>query len=44
MAKNDKQKNKQDLGRIATRIIAAVLAVLMVVAFAATVIYYLINM
>lgn len=39
-----KQKNKRDIGRIATRIIAAVLAFLMVVAFATTAIYYLINM
>lgn len=42
--KHNKQKNKQDIGRIATRIIAAVLAFLMVVAFATTAIYYLVNM
>ena len=35
-------KNKHDIGKIATKIIAAILAILMVVAFAGTLIYYLV--
>ena len=38
----NKHKNKRDIGRIAIRIIAAILAVLMVLAVAATLIYYLV--
>ena len=37
-------KKQRDIGRIATKIIAAILAILMVVAFAGTLIYYLIAM
>lgn len=35
-------KKQHDIGRIATKIIAAILAILMVVAFAGTLIYYLV--
>ncbi len=35
-------KKQHDIGRIATRIIALVLAILMVVAVAGTLIYYLV--
>ena len=35
-------KKQHDIGRIATKIIAGFLAVLMVVAFAGTLIYYLV--
>ena len=35
-------KKQRDIGRIATKVIAAILAVLMVVAFAGTLIYYLV--
>ena len=36
-----KQKNKRDLGKIAIKIIALILALLMILAVAATLIYYL---
>lgn len=35
-------KNKHDIGRIATKVIATILAVLMVLAVAGTLIYYLV--
>lgn len=35
-------KKQRDIGRIATRIIAAILAILMVAAVAGTLIYYLV--
>ena len=35
-------KKQRDIGRIATKIVAAILAVLMVVAVAGTLIYYLV--
>ena len=38
------KKQKRDMGKIATRVMAGVLAVLMVVGFAATLIYNLIAM
>ena len=41
---NKKQKNKRDMGKIATRVMAAILAILMVLAVASTLIYYLINL
>ncbi len=41
---NKKQKNRRDMGKIATRIVAAILAVLMVLAVASSLIYYLISM
>lgn len=41
---NKKQKNRRDMGEIATRVIAAILAVLMVLAVASSLIYYLISM
>ncbi len=41
---NKRQKNKRDVGKIATRIVAAILAVLMVLAVASSLIYYLIGM
>ena len=41
---NKRQKNKRDVGKIATRIVAAILAVLMVLAVASSLIYYLICM
>ncbi len=37
-----KEKNKRDIGKIATKIIAAILALFMILAVAATLIYYLI--
>lgn len=40
----EKQKNKRDVGKIATRIMAAILAILMILAMGTTLIYYLINM
>lgn len=40
--KMNKENRKKDMGKIATRIMAAVLALLMVVGFAATLIFYLI--
>lgn len=39
-----KQKNKRDLGKVAVRVIALILAILMVLAVAATLIYYLVTM
>lgn len=39
-----KQKSKRDMGKIATRIIAAILAILMILAVATTLVYYLVNM
>ena len=41
---NKRQKNKRDVGKIATRMVAAILAVLMVLAVASSLIYYLIGM
>ena len=35
-----KEKNKRDIGKIATKIIAAILAILMILAVSATFIYY----
>lgn len=35
-----KEKNKRDIGKIATKIIAAILAILMILAVSATLIYY----
>ena len=40
----EKQKNKRDVGKIATRIMAAILAILMLLAMGTTLIYYLITM
>lgn len=40
--KEKKNKNR-DIGKIATRVIAAILALLMVLAMGATLIYYLIG-
>ena len=40
----EKKKNKRDVGKIATRIMAAILAILMLLAMGTTLIYYLINM
>lgn len=37
-------KKQHDIGKIATKIMAAVLAILMVVGFAGTLIYYLVTM
>ena len=37
-----KEKNKRDIGKIVTKIIAAILALFMILAVAATLIYYLI--
>ena len=44
--KEEKMGNKQrhDIGKIATRIMAAILAILMIVGVAGTLIYYLIAM
>ena len=39
-----KQKIKRDVGKMATRIIALVLAIVMVLAMAATLVYYLVAM
>lgn len=41
---NKKAKDRRDVGKIATRVIAAILAVLMVLAVASSLIYYLISM
>ena len=41
---NNKQKNRRDIGRIATKIVAALLAILMVLAVAGTLMYYLIEL
>lgn len=35
-------KKQHDIGKIATKIVAAILAILMVVGFAGTLIYYLV--
>lgn len=37
------QKNKRDIGRIATKIIAGILALTMVLAVGATLIYYIVT-
>lgn len=37
-------KKQRDIGRIAIKVIASILAVLMVAAFAGTLIYYLVAM
>lgn len=37
-------KKKREIGKIATRIVAAILAILMLVGFAGTLIYYLVAM
>ena len=37
-----KQKNKHDIGKIGVRVIALILAILMILAVAATLIYYLV--
>lgn len=37
------QKNKKDIGRIATKIIAGILALTMVLAVGATLIYYIVT-
>ena len=42
--KEKKQKNKGDIGRIATKVMAAVLAELMILAVGGTLVYYLKNM
>ncbi len=39
---NKKEKNRRDYGKIATRIIAAVLAVMMIFAVVASLVFYLI--
>lgn len=39
--KNKKENNRKDFGRIAVRVIAAILALIMVLAVAATLFYYL---
>ncbi len=36
-----KEKVKRDIGRVAIKIIAAILAIVMIVAFGATLVYYL---
>ena len=36
-----KEKNRRDLGKIATRVIAGILAILMVLAVGATLVYYI---
>ena len=36
-----KEKAKRDIGRIATKIIAAILAIVMILAVGATLVYYL---
>ena len=40
---NIKEKKNRDIGKIATRVIAAILALLMVLAMGTTLIYYLIG-
>lgn len=42
--KEKKQKNKRVIGKIATKVMAAVLALLMILAVGGTLVYYLINM
>ena len=37
-----KEKTKKDLGRIAIKIIATILAILMILAVAATLVYYIV--
>lgn len=39
---DNKEKNKRDIGRIATKIIAGVLALSMLLAVGATLIYYIV--
>lgn len=39
---NNKNKNKHDLGKIATKIMAVVLALLMLLSVVATLVYYLV--
>lgn len=39
---DNKEKNRRDIGRIATKIIAGVLALSMVLAVGATLIYYIV--
>lgn len=36
-----KEKNRRDIGRIATKIVAGILVIAMVIAFAGTLIFYL---
>ena len=38
------QKSRKDIGKIATKVIATILALLMVLAVGGTLVYYLINM
>lgn len=42
--KEKTKKNRRDIGKIATKIMAAVLAILMILAVGGTLVYYLINM
>ena len=42
--KEKTQKNKRDIGKIATKVMAAILALLMILAVGGTLVYYLINM
>ena len=42
--KEKTQKNRRDMGKIATKIMAAILAILMILAVGGTLVYYLINM
>ena len=42
--KEKNQKSKRDIGKIATKVMAAILALLMILAVAGTLVYYLINM
>lgn len=42
--KEKTQKNRRDIGKIATKIMAAILAILMILAVGGTLVYYLINM
>lgn len=39
--KVNKEKTRRDFGRIAIRVIAAILAIIMILAFAGTLIYYI---
>lgn len=39
-----KQKNKKDIGKVGTKIMAIILAAMMVLSVAATLIYYIIYM
>ena len=41
--KEKKPINKKDVGKIATKVMAAILALLMILAVAGTLIYYLLN-